>query len=228
MALIKFGDAVVGMSGKRGGSIYSRNKGGAYSKNWVKPTNPQTQAQQAVRALFADPTSAWATLQEASRLAYNAATANFPRVNRLGEIKLLSGKALFQSLSNNLLKIGSTPLSEPPMPGIIDNVIAPTVSFTLATSTFEINYTGALGVTDFVVLEATTGISAGITNASNRFNQIALLGVGATLPYDAYSEWSAKYGADPSLGARVSVRLYVVNQSTGQMGPYVTATCIVA
>src|SRR3990172_5110235 len=59
-ALIKMsGVGITEASGKLGGQVFTRNKGGAVLRNRVVGTNPQTVAQQAVRAIFGAISSAW-------------------------------------------------------------------------------------------------------------------------------------------------------------------------
>ena len=58
MALIKTGPAVAVISGSVGGTVFSRNKGGAYMRNRSIPVNPQSAAQVVVRAAMAFLTAA--------------------------------------------------------------------------------------------------------------------------------------------------------------------------
>ena len=53
MAKIKFGMMMTDARGKLGGQVFSKNKGGAYVRTKVTPSNPQTIAQTTRRALFA-------------------------------------------------------------------------------------------------------------------------------------------------------------------------------
>jgi len=66
------------LSGKLGGAVYSRNKSGAYIRNYVKPTNANTKAQQSARANFAGAASGFGTLGETKRQGWNEfAITNF-------------------------------------------------------------------------------------------------------------------------------------------------------
>ena len=44
MAKIKFGMMMTDASGKLGGQVFSKNRGGSYVRTKVTPTNPQTAA----------------------------------------------------------------------------------------------------------------------------------------------------------------------------------------
>jgi len=56
---IKFGAIVVAGSGKIGGHVASKNRGGAYLRTKVTPTNPNSPAQAGARALLASLSTGW-------------------------------------------------------------------------------------------------------------------------------------------------------------------------
>lgn len=76
MARVEFLNAI--LSGKLGGTVYARNKGGYYVRSYAVPTNPKTVAQSAARSTFAGALTAWHSLTEAEKSAWNSfATTNF-------------------------------------------------------------------------------------------------------------------------------------------------------
>jgi len=92
MALIKTGGGVAVISGSVGGTVFSRNKGGAYIRNRTIPINPNSPAQVVVKAAMAFLTSYWAqTLSAAERIAWNLYASNVSMVNRIGEAVFHSG-----------------------------------------------------------------------------------------------------------------------------------------
>jgi len=122
MALIKTSGIVAAISGKVGGSVYSRNRYGAYVRNWAKPVNPNSSAQQKVRADMGALVSDWfneLTVAQRASWAVYAAAVNF--VNRLGETITLTGfnhyiRSNIARLSNSMTRIsaGPTELILPP------------------------------------------------------------------------------------------------------------------
>lgn len=60
------------LSGKLGGSVFSRNKAGYYVRRWANPTNPQTTGQMRARATLASVASAWHSLTDADKGAWNS------------------------------------------------------------------------------------------------------------------------------------------------------------
>ena len=96
MALVKLGGGVVEMRGSIGGTVFSRNRFGAYARNRSKPVNPNTPRQQAVRSIIALLRSMWfGTLTQDQRDAWASYADNVPMMNRLGETQHLTGYNMF-------------------------------------------------------------------------------------------------------------------------------------
>jgi len=109
MALIKFGGGITEMRGSMAGNVYSRNKSGAYIRARTTPTNPNTAAQQAVRAAMSALTVRWAqTLTAAQRTAWNLYAASVAMTNKLGETMYLSGFNHYIRSNSILARAGLT------------------------------------------------------------------------------------------------------------------------
>ena len=83
-------------SGSTGGLVYSRNQGGMYVRARAKPTNPNSEAQGAVRDAMRDAVYAWSnTLTDTQREGWNTYAFNTPTWNRLGEATTKTGQQMF-------------------------------------------------------------------------------------------------------------------------------------
>jgi len=98
MARATFINAI--LSGKLNGTVYARNKGGAYIRNWVKPTNPKTAAQSSVRSFFSDSSKTWKTLETSVKNAWNYYATSYFKAKRIKPGVVYSGFNAFQSLFN--------------------------------------------------------------------------------------------------------------------------------
>ena len=79
-------------SGSIGGTVWSRNRFGAYIRNRSVPVNPNTDRQVAVRNIVRALTIAWQnTLTSAQRAAWNVYASNVVWLNRLGQSVNLTG-----------------------------------------------------------------------------------------------------------------------------------------
>lgn len=141
MALIKFGGGITEMRGSIAGNVYSRNRYGAYARSRTKPVNPNTAAQQAVRAALALLTTQWSTtLTAAQRTAWNLYGANVVMLNKLAENINLSGFNHYIRSNAWFAKMGAPTRDGGP---IIFEIPAadPTFSVTISAATQEVTVT---------------------------------------------------------------------------------------
>lgn len=90
------GPAIASASGSIGGTTFSHNQFGAYTRKRSIPTNPNTDRQQAVKANFSYLSSIWnQTLTEAQRQGWADYGANVPRIDSLGQSHYLTGLQWF-------------------------------------------------------------------------------------------------------------------------------------
>lgn len=88
------------ISGKIAGNVFASNKGGAYIRQFVKPTNANSPAQQRARAAFSAGSRAWATLTSTLKSAWNefASSSFSPKIPKSGVT--YSGASAYSSLLN--------------------------------------------------------------------------------------------------------------------------------
>lgn len=131
-ALIKLGGAVADIRGSVGGTVYSRNRYGAYSRNRTIPVNPASEAQTKIRSIMGQIRNAWFnTLSQANRDAWDAYASAVTMTNRVGESVKLTGWNHFARSAAALLyndeaivKAGPVELALPE----VDSTITGTVS----------------------------------------------------------------------------------------------------
>lgn len=226
MAKVKYGEFVVGMSGKVGGTIHSRNKGGAYTKNWAMPTNTISSYRTLVRSYFGSFSQAWRSLTAAQIAAWNSATSNFQVIDRMGSLITLSGINLYKALNQNLVGVGVAPISTPPMPeGTLSTAIgALTSTFTGTILTLATASAVPTGMS--MVVEATPPQSSGVSNAQNKFRVVQVFAAAATSPHDIETTYVARFGAFPPAGSKVFVRIKFINATTGESSTYSNTSAI--
>lgn len=84
------------LSGSIGGITASHNLGGAYFRNRVIPSNPNTAFQQAIRSSVGQLTSLWLnTLTAGQRAAWDLYASNVPLLDALGEPINVSGLNMY-------------------------------------------------------------------------------------------------------------------------------------
>jgi len=232
MALLKFGAFVTDLSGKIGGTIFSKNRGGNYAKNRVVPNNPATPAQSIVRGRFGSLSSQWRTLSQEERDSFTAATGNFPKSNRIGDTIQLAGNALFVALNSARLATNLSILTSAPAAEGVTEYSIGTFILTNGGLNESIKFAGTaidpvLADDMTVQIFATAPVSPGISNLNSKFKQIAVrLNSALTPPTEIGNAYTAVFGIPP-VGTRVGLRLVPVNVNTGEQGVGVERTQIV-
>lgn len=223
MALIQLGAFLTDISGKIGGTVFSKNRGGSYAKNKVIPNNPQTIAQSLARGRFGALSSAWRSLTQGARDSWTAATNSFPRINRLGKTVILSGNALYTSLNSNLLDVGLPQLEFAPTPVGVTEFITEinTLDFNGVSTDIDLNFTAIEQdrATDMKIkIFATPPVSPGVSNVNSLYKEIAVVdGLVGTFNVDLVAEYTGIFG-QPPVGSKVGFKAFPVASASGEKG----------
>jgi len=229
MATIKYSALVSDVRGLVGGNVFSRNKGGGYVRTFKKPTNPQTPKQETVRQNMTVLSSGWRELDEEVRIGWNAAAADFPRQNKMGEQIYLSGQALYLAFNSTLLNAGLAIVTTPPNP--VEIPACPFSIDAITAAEVSLNF-GSLTLTDdfSVIIMATRPVSAGISNQfRSDFKACQVLaGSAATGVVDIFTSYEANVASlTGQVGKKIFIRAMVVVADTGQSNVPVTSSAVV-
>lgn len=150
MALIKTTAIVDSISGKLNGTVFSKNRGGAYMRskgvtkfkagsdlsdrvNFPQPGNPQAQAQAILVGLSRD----WSGIGADNINAWNAATSMFAGTNVFGDRKVPSGFNLYTGINSTILSLASKRIDQ--TQAIPQLVLPPNKVSLPVVSTFQAN-----------------------------------------------------------------------------------------
>jgi len=228
MATIKTSGLVSEIRGKEGGIVFARNRGGAYVRMFVKPTNPGTPGQSLVRSRLTSLSTAWRTLLEELRIAWNNAAAEFPFTNKVGDIIYLSGQQLFVKFNQNLLYAGLAVQLTAPIPQSIAGIEFLTLD--AQTNKFDLDFGPSPTNVNIVhIVRATKPRSAGISASSRTdFKQICTIDGGTSSVVDLKDEYEAVFGSlSNAEGQKIFVQLVPVETTYGQAGTQISASDIV-
>lgn len=222
MALITFSAMVTDARNAIGGTVFARNKGGAYTRARIAPINRATPTQSVVRASFAVNSKYWSsTLTAAQRTSWTNFAAANPVINSLGASIILSGLAMFQKLTQVLASIGVAPVAIAPT----DMSVAPLAASTGATA---VSGTSLVKVqTDAQTVQpdaeyyifATSPLAPGKTPGKSGYRLMgAYPAVAAAVDVDISTAYVASFGAwNP--GASIGIAVATVNNTTGAVTP---------
>lgn len=214
----KFGSFIVAGSGKIGGHVASRNRSGAYLRTKTTPSNPQSADQSEARNRLTTWSQAWRTLTSTQQAAWNSAVENFMRSNVFGDMVKPTGKNLYTGLNTNLDLVSGTNISVPPVPAGTFEFSGASLLADVSDNKVEIAWTsGAIPAGMAALVEATTGLSAGVSNANNKFRLIDILPAADATPTNVYTAWTTKFGT-LTAGQKIFIRVTPVNKTTGERG----------
>jgi hypothetical protein len=214
----KFGSIIVAGSGKIGGHVASKNRGGSYLRTKVTPANARTTFQSGVRALFTLLSQAWRGLLDAQRIAWNAATPDYAKTDIFGDLRNPSGLNLFQKLNNNLQSIGVAILDDPPAPASVDACVITSIGNSLTVPSFQLIFAPAISENIKVKVFATAPMSAGKSFVKSEYRLIEVLDDTNVSPYSLIAAYEAKFGNRGEAGQKIFVKLLPINVVTGQAG----------
>ena len=225
---VNFGAIVSEGRGSIGGTTFSRNRGGAYSRNRTIPTDPATAAQIAQRARFATISASWATLTDAQRNTWQQAVSEYVYTDVFGKAHVYSPFVLFQQCNLNLLLIGSTMITEAVPPQEKINYEGLTITATSVVQDIVIN-TGIsqAGPNQATAYYATPMYSPGISYVKNKFRYMNFIPAeDPTQSYGFNGEYSAVFGLLVA-GFKVSVMIRMINTLSGEASSMITASTII-
>lgn len=226
MAIIQFGDIITGMRGSVGGATYGNSRSGFTKRNKPIPTQPVSSERGLARGLLAFWQGQWRTLTDTERAAWNAATANFPRVNSLGITYYLTGINLFSAFNINLALANETAITAPPAPFSFPSFVPDVGSNSVAGSSMLLSVTPFPDPSWELVIESMRGQSPGVQSPRGQWFRLEVLTSGASNPQNLWNDYEGRLGI-PIIGTRVFVRCTPQAVGTGQQGVPVIISFIV-
>lgn len=115
MAIYTPGPMVASVSGSVGGTTFSRNRGGQYTRRRAIPTNPSSTFQLNQRAIFAGQSQRFADITDAERESWRSWAVQNPITNALGNKINMTGHQAFVAINSRLDLTGDTLLDAPPI-----------------------------------------------------------------------------------------------------------------
>lgn len=228
MAKVKFSALIAEMRNKLNGSVFARNRGGAYLRNKVTPTNPQTIAQVTARSLLTSYSQAWRSLTEAQREAWKSVVDQWSRTDVFGDVVNPSGSSLYIRLNINISLAGGSAISTPPTPVGADALTALSVDASAGGGTVDVTYAPASVPADHAMyIEATPMLSPGISNANSKFRYVQTFAAATASPEDIGNAYAAKFGSLVE-GQKLFIRAKLINKLTGEVSQKLVASTIVA
>src|SRR5512136_2988395 len=152
----------VPQSGKIGLQVAYRGRYGLIRRAWVVPSNPNTLAQQQVRANLLAQSKAYDALTDAQQEAWINAAALVQSKGTLGQSGPLTGLQLFTKVNCSLLAIGGDPVSSPPAKPLLDILPISSLDITNTTGTIALNLLTTASPPDGTMLWGAPPVASGV------------------------------------------------------------------
>ena len=226
---VLFGGGVAEMRGSQAGTTASRNRGGAYMRQRVTPTNPNSTRQQSVRNNMTELTTAWSNdLTQAQRDAWTAFANAWPITDVFGASIVLTGLQYYVKTNTVLLQAGELRLDDAPADQNVESLTVVSATADVSDALIELAFTpDPLGANSVLQVFATPAISPGISFVKNKLRLIASITAAATSPQDVTAAWLAVFGTFPAVGQKIVLQARVMNDVNGVVSTPLSASAIV-
>lgn len=210
------------ISGSIGGTVYSRNRGGAYTRARTDPAQPNSVTQQAVRSALLGANSVWATCSNAQRDGWETYASSVSKINRLGETKQRTGRewCIRTNFFGQLCETPQTFLDAPIAATTAQLFVVVTPSFggvnLVAASPPLLSISNQGSVKGNIFAFASAGMSAGAYSVHRPLRLAGRTYVDETSSITVEFNWSEAFPV--FVGVRQVVRLVVLGD-TGLVGP---------
>jgi len=226
MAIMRPGPLAGQLSGRVGGVVFSRNRGGDYVRNGPSPINPQTSYQVAVRNAMSLASTRWNDMAATARSGWNSWAQNNPVQNRLGESIRLQGNAAFVSLNSRLAFLGVAIVDTPPAVGAPNPLLTLVPTFDIGAGAFQVAYTATpLAAGHKLWVLGCRPMSLGVSFVKNRLRHFITGGAAGATPLDIENAFGLRFGV-PAVGENIVVRAAVLGVD-GQLSAFIEARALV-
>jgi len=226
MARIKLGALAQDVRGSLNGTVFSRNRGGAYVRSKVSPVQPISKWSGLVRCIFPAISAHWSTvLTDAQRQGWEAWAATHPIANVFGDAVILSGVACYMRVNAYLRMCGCAYLSGAPTTFAVADIGTPAIVATAAVGVLSLKIaagralTGDEGVMGFLT-EPLSGSRAPQQGDYKMLNLSSLTSWQNADPLDS-RVLERIPGITWAVGQRVGIYVAVLNKVTGAVSSWV-------
>lgn len=219
MAKILPGPMASAISGSIRGTVFSRNRGGAYIRGRTIPSTVTSPAALNIKGILAARSQAWAGLSSAERNAWTEYARQTPITDTLGQTITRSGHQAYVALNSRLELIGQPTIDVPPIVNAPDALSTYTQTYDIGAGSFAAAFTPTpLAANERLWIQAAVVNSAGKSYVRNLYRFVGTSAAAQATGFDAESLVEARWGA-LTVGQTVHFLLSVVDEDTGLLSP---------
>ena len=221
------GPTIGAASGSIGGTTYSRNRYGQYTRVRAIPTRSTTIYAQAAKAILAAQSQAWAARTDAERAAWTAWAQTHPVTDSLGQSQVLTGHAAYVQINSRIDFASGTLLVLPPVADAPDALQSLAGTFDIGAGSFEVTWTPTpLAATVSLWTQAAVVSSSGVNYVRNLLKQIDVAAAATASGLDLQTELELRFGT-LQVGQSVHFWCSTYDNATGLISSPLTVRGIV-
>lgn len=226
MAIFTPGVVIGQISGKVGGYVFSRNRGGSYIRNSAIPSTVTTKKALAYKSYLSSASQQWQTEDAGDRQAWATFAQTKTSIDRLGKSISLTAHNWYVRLNSRLLAAGESVISIPPVdppPGV---TVVTSWTVDVLTGKTSLVYTPSpLPAGVGLWIRAAKLQSPTIINVQNLLTTILITPGAQTSPLDLEDELVAAFGPIQE-GATYVLEIRAFDRTTGLVGGRVYARTV--
>jgi hypothetical protein len=221
MAKISPSSLINGASGAVGSIVFSRNRGGFYSRSRVTPANPSSTAQVNWRAAFKSASQRWSlTLTESQRKQWRTYAQNLTRVNRLGMPIPVNGFNAYVEANTYAIFTAANHIDTPPATPRYPVLYTISAVTAVGIAHFNVSWTGpSLLATGRFLCFASKPLPPGRNAPNGSWSIFLNIHADVAQPRNIWVGYTALYGA-PVAGQVTFMRARIVDYQTGIPSPW--------
>ena len=200
--------------GSVAGTVYSRNRYGAYTRQRVTPVKSTTDRATDAKARFTSTSQNWQELTAAQRIAWTEWARANQVIDSMGQPQSLSGQAAYVGLATRFLIYGFALPTAPPVSPAPAPMTTATVTADKTGGTCNIAFTPALGPGCILLFPCCQVASQGVSYIENLLKGNCSSAPNAPpTPYDAITPVEARIGT-LIIGYELHMKLSVISMTT--------------
>lgn len=227
MAKFTPGPMIAAASGSVGGTVFSHNRGGMYTRNRSIPTISTTSFALAVKSNLSTAASAWSGLTAGQRQSWDQFALQRPVIDTLGHPRHLTGFQAHVGINARRANADDVALLVPPIVVAPDGLLTLVLTADIGVGNVDIAFTPTpLGATEEIWLLAAVTNSPGINYVSNLLRFILHSAAAQASPLDIQTDIETRLGT-LIVGQTLHVQVSVYDNATGLLSTPIRDSSVV-
>ncbi len=221
------GPAIAAASGSIGGTVFSHNRGGPYTRNRSIPITVSSDAALNAKQRLATASQDWQGLSDVQRESWTNWALQNPVTDALGFPRHKTGHQSYVGINARRASAGDVAIAVPPIVPAPDGLLTLVVDGDIGLGDVDLEFTASpLGATELLYIEAAVTNSQGINNVNSLLRLVGFSAAAQASPFDIESIVEARLGT-LVVGQKLFARVSVYDNATGLLSLPLVDTVVI-